>query len=191
MNFIFDMDGVLVQYDRSAYVGDHPAYLKPHYFKDLLPVATMVNVVNQLLKMHDDSINIYVKSTASSSDGRQMLEQYNDKAEWLAAYLVGFHPAEHFLLLPKDSHKSSAVIIKEMLLHKTDPDSLSHKDILIDDFNENLYAWEKLNGFAIKFNNGINAPNKTESHASFEGLHLSEGMPSTDITNLLLSFHKN
>lgn len=216
MNIIFDLDGVLAKYDRLAYKGDDPAYLKPGYYKTLQPDERMVNVVSILAKRYNhDAVDgnhthVYIKSTSAFTDGYNMLNQYRDKKSWLTKYCYGIDPETDFMLLPKlldrnesnenkesDENKSNkhnlARLIAELMLFRTAPAGnttpmLTYRDILIDDYNENLENWREMGGLAIKYNNGINSPNVLEPNESFNGIHISQNMISNDIVELLSTF---
>lgn len=195
MHIIFDMDGVLAKYERSAYIGENPAYLQPSYFCNLQPDDRMVNVVSTLSQSCDPTrVQIFIKTTASSYNGDIMLQQYRDKKEWLNKYCYGIDLDTNFIMLPHNS-KPVGIAIPELCFPNINGilATLTYQDILIDDFNRNLNDWSMHGGLGLKYVNGVNSPNSENSRITFDGMHITPHMSSSDIIELLLSFspHKN
>jgi hypothetical protein len=172
-----DMDGVIAQYDRSAYTGPNPRWLDPdaHYFAHVKPDDKMVDVVVKLTNMLADRSrnNIHITSchflSSLAKQGSIMTVQYKDKCEWLDN-CVGIHMSS--LLIPSLTGKRHTVESRY-------DGKLSAKDVLIDDFNQNLLEWQKAGGTAIKYLNGQNDKD------SFDGVVIDETMTSDDIIDML------
>lgn len=183
MNYYFDMDGVLVQYDKSAYIGNAPLFMKKdmHYFRHLNPDIKMVEVINKLLDItkpisqekQEDSIYIL---TSLTNQGSMFLEHYHDKISWLNEFIPTLDTSTHFIGCVSDK--------RDIITGLKMKSALSYFDVLIDDFNDNLQAWDKSHGTAVKYCNGIN------SSTSFAGLNLTTDMTAHDITEVLLNLKK-
>lgn len=149
-NYYFDMDGVVVEYDRKAYAGEDPLYLKKnaHYYLNLEPDRTMLEVID---RMHQNSRytgdHIYIL-TSIHLGGSIFNEHLHDKVTWLSRWLP--YLDINSILFSVTSKRDAAEYIMN---HK-----LSENDILIDDYNENLNDWENHGGISVKYCNGINDP---------------------------------
>lgn len=179
------MDGVLAIYDKNAYIGQKPIWLQPekHYFSYVEPDERMCNVAMQLINIVTDpkfKPGAHITSchflTSTARHARVALIQYRDKCEWLDRN-VGMHTSS--LLIPsisRDKHRT----IKARLTH-----SLTPKDVLVDDFNENLIAWNEAGGTAIKYLNGINSDSDSSMPV------IDPDMTADDIIEFLLMFDKS
>lgn len=145
--FYFDMDGVLVKYDYGAYEGNEPVYKKigGHYFRHLQPEVNMLAAFNKLCIQAPD--DVYVLT--SVSEGTQIKnEQIIDKLLWLTENAPKFDIGSHFIAT-SSSKRNTIADIKGMPITK--------KDVLIDDYNPNLFKWMSAGGIAIKCINEINS----------------------------------
>lgn len=155
VNLYFDMDGVLALYDRSAYEGENPRFLRPgeHYFRNLEEDSIAAEVF-RWLNEHAEELSISIYILTSLPGGDIFNEHFHDKILWLFEKFPGIRIEQ--ILVSVTNKNDTVKYIKNRALQK--------RDILIDDFNRNLSQWQKNGGTAIKFCNGINNPD------SFSGL---------------------
>lgn len=149
-NYYIDMDGVLVLYDPDAYTGDDPAYKRKgyHYFRNLPPDRKMLEFIDALhTKCRYTGDNLYIL-TSLASNGLIFNEQFHDKISWLQKWLP-YLPIDNILI---------SVTSKRDVVEYINNHTLSQNDILIDDYNKNLFEWEDAHGIAVKYCNGINNP---------------------------------
>ena len=157
-NFYIDMDGVLVKYDRDAYVGEQPRWLKKneHYFRDLEPDRKMLEFTDKLhqrCRYNQDELYIL---TSLPMNSVMFNEHFHDKIVHLNKW-VPYIDIDHILI---------AVTSKNDAVEYIKDHELTRDDILIDDYNKNLTEWSQKGGTSIKYCNGINNPD------SFEGIKL-------------------
>lgn len=162
MAYYFDMDGTLSIFkdetDTPFADRDINKYGN-HYFQKLLPDDNMLTVLGKLIA---DGNECYVISHGSN-DPRLLLEHLHDKSVWLHEHCPELDPA-HILWIPCQTiSKADAVYITKNV-------RITEKDILIDDFNGNLTAWENAGGCAIKRINNLNNPD------SFHGILFTQEM---------------
>lgn len=193
---IFDLDGVIANYDRDAYKGENPAYLNSGYFENIQPDSRAVNALRTLNERSDKlNCRVLVKSTLSSNDGNVALMQAHEKHVWLQKNCGFLDVDKQLILLPfpeqtveiDDSYtlKQTGTSLLLDRLFESQYDRLTSVNILIDDYNKNLTEWTKLGGLGIKYNNGLNSPNKNEPEMTFHGLHLTRDMTSRDIADFI------
>lgn len=156
--YYIDMDGVIAQYDRDAYVGDNPRWLKKneHYFLNLQPDRKMlefVDTLHQRCRYTGDDIFIL---TSLPYNGAIFNEQFHDKIAYLNKWFP-YIDINHILI---------SVTSKRDAVEYIQNHTLTKNDILIDDFNRNLVDWQNAGGTPVKYCNGINNPD------SFDGLKL-------------------
>lgn len=146
LNYYFDMDGVLVPYEREAYEGDHPLFIQPqqHYFRWLSTDKLMVAFANYLL---EKGKKVYV-ITSVKPDSVIFNEHLHDKYHWLDVNMPLLDRDNVFFCVTTKSDCASYIQSRK----------LSRRDVLVDDFNRNLVEWEKSGGTAIKYLNGLNSP---------------------------------
>ncbi len=149
VNFYFDMDGVLALYDRKAYEGDNPIFMRPggHYFRDL-PYDAVAFALFNYLNEHAKEFNASVYILTSVPGGNIFNEHFHDKIIWLQKNFPNIRIEQ--VLFSVTNKNDTVKYIKNR--------SLQARDILIDDYNNNLVQWQKSGGTAIKFCNGINNP---------------------------------
>lgn len=178
INYWIDMDGVLAQYDWNGYKGPNPPYLDPHahYFRERIPDKKMLTVIECLNSKYPG--HVYVL-TRVSERGRLFLRQVSDKAEWLAEHCPFLNLEEQFIPIVSEKNNFVQAFYRPVRL------GMSRGDILIDDYNKNLDAWDKAGGTAVKYCNGINTPNKNEPKSSWMGLHLNEDLSEAEILSIL------
>lgn len=178
MNLWFDMDGVLVQYDREGYTGKNPAYLQlgAHYFRHLKPDFKAIEVLRQVCQRNKNKVFIL---TTISNLGSLYMEQVTDKIAWLGQYCPFLDIQTQFV--PAVSLKRDIV----EAIRKPDGLGIGLNDILIDDWNTNLEEWSAAGGLALKYLNGINSPNQKNKEVSYQGINLTEDMSADDIVALL------
>lgn len=149
-NYYFDMDGVAVKYDRSAYVGKHPLFLKKnqHYFRDLEPDRKILEVIDLLYQQSRyTGDNIYML-TSLMMNGAIFNEHFHDKVIWNNNWLP-YLDINHILI---------SVTSKRDAVEFIHNHCLTENDILIDDWNKNLIDWKAAGGTAFKYCNGLNSP---------------------------------
>jgi len=175
-NYYFDMDGVVVEYQRHAYEGNDPLFMRKnqHYFKDLNPDRKMLEVID---KMHQRSRytgdRIYLLTSIPMS-GAIFNEHFHDKIHWAHTWLPYLDIDS--ILISVTSKRDAVEYIQN---HQ-----LSDNDILIDDYNKNLNDWRKAGGHAIKYCNGINSPE------SFSGMKIYSTQSVIEILKCLDESYK-
>ena len=177
MNCFFDMDGVLGVYERDAYVP--PAFkwktLGQHYFLHVKPDEKAVKLFELL--SDTPGINTFIL-TAVLNNGPICLEQINDKIQWTREHVRNVDISKQFI--PTVSNKTRT--IQAMLFQNEN--HLSPSDVLLDDYNPNLKAWQDAGGTAIKYLNGLN------NGSTFKGIVLPQNMPAEQIAELLNTLNK-
>lgn len=164
----FDMDGVLAKYDWDGYKLNADGIMKfeevgSHYFLHVEPDEVAINFFKLCLKNIPDDTYI-ITSVSSRQDIR--FEQIIDKMTWLHSIVPQFDVGSKFIAV--SSNKRDFVTgIRGMSLNRT--------DILIDDYNPNLYKWLMTGGTAVKYLNGIN------SAESWKGQTLSATEKAEDL----------
>ena len=140
----FDMDGVLVKYEREAYVGDKPKYLEPGYFATLEADDTMVSLIKYCLRMVP--LDTFITTSVHPDYRNQMIM---DKLRWIDKHIPEFDIGTRFV--------ANSSMDKSALFEHIRKSSITNRDILIDDYNPRLFNWEMRGGTAIKYLNGINS----------------------------------
>ena len=140
----FDMDGVLAEYK------DVPVeeYLRKGYFEELAPRKEALQALADLATM--PGYEVHTLSAVFAENPYAV----GEKQEWLRRNLPEAaleRVSSIFCLCGED--KADAV-----------PGGIRPTDILVDDYNGNLRAWQE-RGVAIKLLNGIN-----DRHGSWQGL---------------------
>lgn len=178
MNYWFDMDGVLVKYDRSGYIGEQPMYLRKgvHYFRDLQPDKKAMTVLKALSEKSEHKI--YILTTVTNI-GALYKEHVLDKIDWLHRHCPFINTETQFV--PAISSKRDVI----ESLRKPNAKMITRDDILIDDFNKNLNEWTIAGGLAVKYLNGLNSPNKGNPVYTYAGLNLTEDMTADEIIDVL------
>lgn len=186
LNLYFDLDGVIFQYEKTAYQGDDPIFdkLGQHYFRHVPPDPLMKAVVNQLLRFKDTNRidNIYFISSISPQH-EIYLEMYRDKLESLKEEFDEKYAFEHFIAC----YKNKANIVKA--IHNKE--HLNINDILIDDYNENLKQWRDAGGTAIKYINGINSEESWNGYIIKPNKELTLEKQASHILDFLYLFQDN
>ena len=143
----FDMDGVLAKYDLSGYTGECPEFKKlgAHYFAGLEADEVALDVFRTMYREIPGSVMV-LTSVSLERDIRN--EQTFDKIQWLLKNFPDFDFGAHFL---------SSSTEKRNLISNIRGMSLTKRDILVDDWNANLYAWANNGGTAVKYLNGLNS----------------------------------
>lgn len=170
-NYYFDMDGVVVTYNKNDFLGDNPLYLKPnaHYFRNLTPDRTMLEVIDQMYQRSRYTGDNICLLTSLPIEGSIFNEHFHDKIAWINQWLP-YLPIDS-ILISVTSKREAAEYINN--------NKLSKNDILIDDYNKNLNDWAHHGGVSIKYCNGINSPE------SFQGKKIYHtDMAETIITTL-------
>lgn len=175
--YYFDMDGVLAEYNWDCYEGDNPPYLTKdsHCYKDL---KADVRAIEVMRKLHEHHKPVCVLTNPTNL-GHLYVEQVQDKIEWLNRYVPWLDTQTQFIAIPGSKRN----IIQMIRKPKKTPITIN--DILIDDWNPNLNAWNQAGGLGIKYCNNINSPNDKNPKTSYEGLHITLNMNVNEIIALL------
>lgn len=145
----FDMDGVLVKYDWDGYTTKKdgvPTYLTPGYFLERLPDHNAISLFKKCVKLFPNETYIITSVPNGEERNRIVLE----KMQWIDKYIPEFDIGTHVICC--SSNKMSFI---EWMRGST----ITKNDILIDDYNANLYSWFTRGGTAIKWLNGLNSAN--------------------------------
>lgn len=153
--YFFDMDGVLCEFQRNCPL---EIVFSPGYFKDL-PVQ--LDVIELAKTLVDNKNNVYIISKAADFT-------IDDKKEWIKKYMPWFS-LDKCIFVPLDKCKADYV-----------PNGVDKNDILIDDYNPNLYEWKEFGGISVKLINTINHINK-----DFTSIYLDGGEVNHIILNTL------
>lgn len=143
----WDLDGVIFQYERSAYVGANPPYAMPGYFRNRALDKRAYSIL-ELMRDNDNIEGIHILSRgATRLNPKQRKGVINDKKINVANDIPWINPRD--VIITERSKVDEAVRFLGRPLCAT--------DILIDDFNENLKTWAAAGGSAIKYLNGLNS----------------------------------
>lgn len=169
----FDLDGVIAKYDKSMYLGDEPKFITDPYHSFLELEAD--DYMHELFKMCCDFFTdeTYIMSAVYSGDMQVALQQMTAKLEWLRIEFPQFD-LTHVIFTSSQGKPLHLSKIKDM--------ALTPRDILIDDFNRNLYAWSIAGGTAIKYLNGINHAN------TWDGLCIRKEDRLEDVAKILHNY---
>lgn len=148
--YYLDMDGFLVKYDINAYAGENPLYLRKneHYFRHLEPDRKALEFVDRLharCRYTGDEMFIL---TSININGAIFNEHFHDKIYWNHIWLP-YIDIDHILI---------SVTTKRDAVEYIHNHKLTENDILIDDYNKNLFDWKASGGTSVKYCNGINNP---------------------------------
>lgn len=154
--YFFDMDGVAAKYISTKF----PWWLEPNIFRELEPQQDVINAIKHLIHTGKEvyTLSAYHLSTPQVK---------TDKIYWLSKHLPEIDD-EHMIFTLCGQNKADYI-----------PTGLKETDILLDDFNPNLTAWEDAGGTAIKILNGIN------SKESWLGISVS-AFDTDEIINTLM-----
>lgn len=143
----FDMDGVLVKYDWDGYttkVDGVLKYLTPGYFLEREPDNIAIELCKKCMELFPNETYIITSVPNNENRNRVVLEKLN----WVDKHIPGFDIGTHVICTT--SNKMSFI---EWLRGST----ITEKDILIDDFNKNIYSWLMRGGTSVKWLNGLNS----------------------------------
>lgn len=154
----FDMDGVLAVYDRNAYKKDEEGNMPfmdipSRYFLHVEVDGIAMTLFKKVLKAMPDDVYVI---TSVSGDYEQKYRQTIDKMEWLHIHSPEFDIGSKFIAMGSDK-RNFVTGIRGMTLNRL--------DILIDDYNPNLFKWAMAGGTSIKFINGVNSKNSWSGYA--------------------------
>ena len=150
----FDMDGVLAAWNQDASLEE---VATKGYFTKCKPIEKMLAIFNRLA---DEGYSVHILSSVFCDDHSK-----EDKLEWLSNYLPAL--------------KRENIHFSEYGKSKADFVNAKEKDVLIDDFTPNLFAWT---GRAIKLFNGINGTKGT-----WNGYSVSVAMTEDILYNQLVA----
>lgn len=167
-SFWFDMDGVIVRYERWAYRGKMIALQNgSNYYKSAPIDRYAVDLLRELNDKCQERVHILTGVPA-------VQEIVVSKIFWLSKNcpFIDIDTQFHAVVGSKD----------EYVLGKQG--SISTNDILIDDFNANLLSWSDRGGTAVKYLNGVNSVN------SYEGYSIKRGADLENVIGMLLDVGK-
>lgn len=121
-----DMDGTLVQYQGREVGID---IFAPHYFENVPPEINLLNFIKDLIH-HETEVEIYILSAIF--DKKSSIT--DEKKVWLNTWLPEL--PEQAWYFPPES------ISKVEYMHRVFPDWNQALNILIDDMDYNLSAWQ-------------------------------------------------
>lgn len=178
INIYIGIDGVLSKYNSKVHDMNKDqssiSYKDDRFFQNAEVDSKMVNVAQKLLNIIYDTkkqINISSLNFVSSISNKSSdaLLQCQDKSEWLLSNIA---PAMDSRFIPSATKKADVISTR---LGR----NLTPRDILIDDFNEELNTWKEAGGTAIKYVNDVN------TKESYNGLYLDRDMTSEQIIDYL------
>lgn len=157
MAFI-DMDGVLAKYDWGMYLPDRTGtapYLQErlHVFRDCVPDPVAIAILRAFV---DAGVPTFILTKIRSD----LPWVYHDKIDWLGRTVPWFDTDK--LIVTSDDKVQTAVAASRT-------GSLTRGMLLLDDFNPNLWDWDRAGGTAVKYLNGVNSCG-TSGLAEFDSL---------------------
>lgn len=144
----FDMDGVLVKYDWDGYkteVNGVPKYLTPSYYLQREPDDRALNLFRKCIKLFPNETCVITSVPKGEHRNRIVI----DKLMWLNTHVPEFDIGTHVICCTSD---------KMSFIEWMRGSTITKNDILIDDYNPNLYSWFTRGGLAVKWLNGLNSP---------------------------------
>lgn len=141
------MDGVAAKYDWAGYreeVGGTLKYLTPGYFLEREPDKTAIELIKRCYDLFPNETYIITSVPNNEHRNRIVLEKLN----WVDKHIPGFDIGTHVICTT--SNKMSFI---EWLRGST----ITERDILIDDYNKNIYSWFMRGGTSVKWLNGLNS----------------------------------
>lgn len=157
----FDLDGVVAKYDWSGYdfaSNKGPKFLQDGYFYEREPDENALGLLRLCVKMCPNDTYITTGVPAHKNRNKMVI----DKMRWIDERVPEFDLGTHFIA-PTGKKMSFIEWIRGS--------AITNRDILIDDWNVNLYSWMVRGGTAIKFLNGLN------SKESWPGFYLDGTLP--------------
>ena len=143
----FDMDGVLAKYDFNAYNfsdPNGPLFLTGGYFRNRPPDLIALGLFKMCIQMFPYDTFVIT----SIPDIKKKNNIVMDKLYWLIMRVPEFNIGTQFI---------GPVDRKMNFIEWIRGSSIDKRDILIDDYNKNLYGWMSRGGTAIKYINGLNS----------------------------------
>lgn len=173
--YFIDMDGVLVRYDRHAYVkSSGPApnialfeHEPSHYFRYCEPDRTAISMLEALLAIDG------AKTFIMTSVAEHIPWVVKDKKIWLSQHCPYIDIESQVIIACCNKSEMARAKLRGMGI-----DDLGKSIFLIDDFNPNLIKWEREGGKAVKYLNGVNSPD------SWNGLSIDGRSGSFDARSI-------
>lgn len=170
INLFFDMDGVLAVYEPEAYMVsplyDQLPYIEQDGYFAKRPaddgaVYLFNRYVTTLRHTSEPDVHVHTLSTIPNNTSLA-LRMAHDKRYWMERQIApcprhvqaANFPDRNMLFAYQGDPSRSKVETAKRALGR----DLCAQDVLIDDFNDNLIAWTRAGGTAIKYLNGINSP---------------------------------
>ena len=155
----FDQDGVLAFYDYADYTPYGKEALsryltkESHMFRHLGTYPNMIRAFELLYAESRHTKDFYTKILTGVLAGFLQAEHTIDKYFWCSQTIKGFCQ-EDFFCVSVEKHSAVASDIWDLTKH----------DILIDDYNPNLYHWHDRGGTSVKCINQLNSENPDFPH---------------------------
>lgn len=140
-----DMDGTLAMFRRIKQLED---LYERGFFLSMHPHMGVIEMIHSL--MQDERFEVYILSACQSDS----VFAQSEKEEWLNRYLPAMLDKEHIIFSVCGQNKNDFV-----------PGGIRKGDILLDDYTQNLIAWEEAGGTGVKLMNGINGSKGTWQNA--------------------------
>lgn len=175
MNIFMDMDGVIAVYERDAYTCRakiDPTNADGHYFGTCAVDARAAEIARTLTSRGADPKFITGVCGASA---HLALAQRDDKSAWLIEHGFGKHKNPLIACVRTTDTQSKADWLTRVLGYPLD-----RNDVLIDDYNNELHAWARAGGVAIKYCNGY-----SNSPDTWRGLKIMPDDTASDVIELI------
>lgn len=147
-----DMDGVVAIHEPLAYPenNEKPLFLERGYFASLSADEFIKRLIHLL---HLNNMEFAILSTVcSTEEDKEAKIPIADKIEWLKTNFKGFDAIPEQNMLFSIKGVTNKAQIAQNFLNRP----INESDILVDDFNAELSAWQKAGGTAVKYINGAN-----------------------------------
>lgn len=164
LRLFVDMDGTLAEFKQ---VDTLETLFEEGYFWNLKPQHTVIQAI-RTIKINHPEIEVFILSSVLDDSKYALAE----KIRWLQKYLPEID-SKHYLF-PKCSEDKREFVEQRL-------GNISEKDFLLDDYSNNLHAWEPP-ARGIKLMNGINGNygtwTKSKIYSSLPAYNLAEDLLS-------------
>lgn len=171
MTVFFDIDGVLAEYTLEDYLGDPMPFAKPgiHYFSNRDVDSTAWSVLDFIKRVAKEPIVVLTTLSSVTMGDKDLFEEHvADKREWVNRVSKEMGVGRLQIVFAQQCQTSKASAAASFLGRP-----LKKSDILVDDFNDNLFDWWDAGGTSVKYLNGVNSRGSWQRH-SIDGLGSEE-----------------